>query len=304
MGYDICMEPKIAKCLTSDGQAIISAVSAGAVIQESMKRIRAFPPAMYHLGSAMMSALLCQSLPDRQENEKLDFQWKCDEGPFSSLYVECRNRSQIRGTILNPQTVSEDLKVSMGPGLLQARRLLPLMATPLSTGIISAKGDVVLDVLNYLEMSEQKICALSVWIDIVWDDNSEDEKVPFQVRQAYGFLVHVLPQESLEKTHEILFQWDQHIQRLGPISQWELGKQPLETILRFLSGEKSPNMTWEKKIESFCSCDEDRAARALAFVDRQDVLEKVNNIPTAGTSHEVRCEFCGKTYVLKSLALG
>lgn len=298
------MAGRIQKCLTKDGQAVIVALEARDLLQESMTRLKAYPPAMDHLGSALMASLLCQALPDRKVDERIDFQWKVDQGPFGSLFVECRNQYQVRGTILHPQTMANDLKVSMGPGLLQVRRLDPDRELPLSTGIVPANGDVVQDVLSYLELSEQKICALAIWLDIAWDDQAADEKVPFKIRNAYAFLVHVLPQDNISKTHEVLYDWDRHIADLGPLSQWELGLKPLATILKFLSGESHPNMTWDHKIESFCTCDEDRAARALAFVDREDFVEQYPSAPAAGTSHEVRCEFCGRVYILKSLAQG
>jgi redox-regulated HSP33 family molecular chaperone len=258
---------------------------------------------MYHLGSALLASALCQALPDRKEDERIDFQWKVDQGPFGSLFVECRNRRQVRGTILHAQTAGQELKIPMGPGLLQVRRLDAKVELPLSTGIVPASGDVVQDVLNYLDLSEQKMCALSIFIDISWDDHGENEKLPFRINHARAFLVHVLPQKDIAKTHEVLFQWDQHIQELGPLSSWELGAKPASTILKFISGEQQPNVTWEEKLESFCNCDEDRAARALAFIDRQDFVEKVPSTPQAGSIHEVRCEFCGRTYTLKSMAL-
>ena len=177
-----------------------------------------------------------------------------------------------------PRADVPNLTTPLGEGLLQVRRTRGVV----TTGIVPAKGNVTLDILEYLEKSEQKNCAMNLWVDIQSRETSES---PFYVRRALGYAVHVVPLRTLEEQNRSLYLWDKHIDSLGPLHKWVLGDDPTKDMLSFVTAEFNPRIIFDQSVTFFCTCSEERAERALAIADE--------------TSGEVRCEFCGKVYLLK-----
>lgn len=288
---------RVRRYLTADGEAVIIAASLGTITNESMGRLRALPPAALVLGEAMVGAALIQGLPDRQPDEKLEVQWR-SQGPFGSLFVDVRDLRQIRGTLTHPQPEVSEIRSSMGPGHLQIQRVQKNR----STGIIESTGNVVTDYLSYLERSEQKLCSMGVWVNIAARKEATDVW-PFQVKEAYGYLVHVMPARVVSEQDARLWRWHSHLESLGPMSHWMFKNDPLDDIGAYISAELNPRITWEQSLEFSCTCNEERAGRALALAN--DKQKEFSNETNAGTNSEadaevIRCEFCGRVYRIKA----
>ena len=278
---------RIAKALTKDKQAIVVAIDCRNVIEESLNRLHSWPGSIIKIGQALMAAALVQALPDHADDDKFELQWRVD-GPFGHLFSECRGRTDLRGTILYPQANVADLNASLGKGLLQARRVRKGTA---SVGIVEANGDVTLDVLDYLERSEQKNCAMNLWVDVAIDESRGMDQ-PFKVRNALGFLVHVLPQPTKAIEDQHLFQWDQHLNSLGKLSKWVIGSDPTSDMLSFVTAEFKPEVIASDTPVFSCSCSEERAEKALLLAQNVDPLPELTG------PEDVECEYCGKVYHL------
>lgn len=294
---------QIKKCVTRDKEAVIVAIEARNLVAEVQQIHRAAPAGTYHLGYGLMAGLLLQALPDAQVEEKLELQWK-SQGPFGSLYIEAREGGRVRGTLGNasPPESGESLEVGLGEGLFQVRRFKKSDGVAsgdtspiVTTGIVEAKGNVILDCLEYLERSEQRMCSMNLWIDISINKNNLDN--PFQVNQALGFLVHVMGAHQQQVSDAKLWQWDQHLRSLGRLKSWMLGPDPTADILSFISGEYKPYISGSYSVSSFCTCSEERAERALAIVSQQD--KKEGREPLTG-QQPVVCEFCGRQYDIQT----
>lgn len=281
----------LVKTISENQEAVIYALDATELVQESMERVGTFPPATKHLGQAMMASVLLQALADSETNETLSLQWMC-EGAFGHCYAEARNYGEVRGTIQNPQAPVTDYETTLGPGLLQVRRGRGPVAT---TSVVNATGNVSNDVVEYLEQSEQKNCGINLSVQLEWDPADESK---FRVKEARGYLVHILPQPTEQKLNEALLRWDRQMQALGPISRWALreGQTTLD-MLRLISGEPEPKVVMNQRVVFSCNCSEERATRALALLETQEAKE--------GTIHEepeteIRCEFCGRVYHIQA----
>lgn len=277
------------KALSKNGEAVVYALNATQIVQESLERLDAWPPATKHLGQGMMAALLLQALADTESSETLSLQWMC-EGPFGHLFAEARNFGEVRATIREPRPDVDNYETGLGTGLLQVRRARGKAAT---TSIVNSKGLVSEDIVEYLEQSEQKNCGVNFSVQIEWD--SED-KNKFRVRSALAYMVHVLPQPTEQKLNEALLRWDRQMLALGSISHWLLrSEQSTQDMLRLLLGEEEPNIVMTQRVAFSCSCTVQRAARALAMVESQAEKEgeKIEKAPT-----EIRCEYCGKSYTI------
>jgi molecular chaperone Hsp33 len=283
---------RIVKTLSADREAVIIAVDACLALGESMQRLHTAPPSMIHLGQAMLSGLLIQALPDRHPDERLSLQWSVN-GPFGNLHVDCLSPHSVRGTIDQPQAQVMSLRTSLGTGLLQVRRARPGTSQEISTGIIAAQGHVSNDVLSYLEQSEQKLCAMNVFVDLEYLEADLPEN-SFRVRKALGYLVHVLPAKNPTETDRRLWAWHKHLESLRGLSQWDLNAQdPSLDILRFISGEKNPSLVLDAPVKFECRCNVSRAERALSLASTETPAESSDKIDQV---IRVTCEYCGRHY--------
>ncbi|MGZ3653660.1 MAG: Hsp33 family molecular chaperone HslO [Bdellovibrionota bacterium] len=279
------------KALSENGEAVIYALDATSLVQESLERLAAFPPATKHLGQSMMAALLLQALNDSDESESLSLQWMC-EGPFGHLYAEARNFGEVRGTIREPQAPVTDYETRLGPGLLQVRRYKGTRGT---TSIVNSAGDVSLDIVEYLEQSEQKNCGVNFSVVVDWADET---KTKFVVRAALAYLVHVMPQPSEQKLNDALLRWNRQMESLGAISRWHLRSEEVTAdMLRLITGEPEPRIVMTQRVTFQCNCNVDRALRALALLEAQEAKEKAPGSISAAPT-QIRCEYCGKTYTI------
>lgn len=280
------MSSQIQKLLTADRQTQILLIDAKEVLQDSLVRLKAWPPSMIHLGQALMSANLLQALLSKEETSKISLQWSV-RGPFGGLFVEASARGHTRGTILEPQAAVTNMHAKLGTGLLQVRR----NQVEVTTGMVEAEGDVCMDVLNYLRQSEQRPCAMNLWVDLNWDETRKDH--PVYVRHALGYLLEVLPDEKGQVQNQTLQQWENFLADLGKLSRWDIDeKKPLESMARFLDPGQKPNPIFFQNIKFQCSCSEERAQRALTLALEQDSSQPRKS------SEFLRCEFCGKSYEL------
>lgn len=263
----------------------LSVLNAKELIETSMRRTEAWPPAAIHLGQALMSQALLTSILTKETKGKISLQWS-SEGPFGGLYVEGQPNGKTRGTISIPQAAVQDLHAGMGPGQLQVRKAFQQQ----SQGIIRSRGDVCADVLHYLEQSEQRQCAMNLWVDLKWSDQSEDH--PVQVKHALGFLLEALPTESSAQNALKTTVWEARLNELGSLSNWDL---PKENVVDFIADQIFEGIEkkeiLQQKIYFDCPCTEERAERALTLAVAQSGDPRE-------TSEEIRCEFCGKVYQL------
>lgn len=277
------------KAISENREAVVYTVDATSVVQESMERIGLFPPATVHLGQGMMAAVLLQALTDQEDKESVSLQWMCN-GPFGHLYVDAKNYGECRGTIQNPPHVL-DYDTKLGPGILQVLR----KRQGTTTGVVNAVGDVPLDVLHYLESSEQKSCGLSVSVRVDWENEA---KTKFRVHHALGYLIHILPQPTEQKKNDALLRWDRQMRTLGPISRWLLRKNETTLdMLTLITGEEKPNVIMNQRVIFSCNCTEERAAKALALLAEQ---EKKEGALVSQKEAEIRCEYCGQVYLIPS----
>jgi molecular chaperone Hsp33 len=279
------------KMMAENGEALIYGIDATETVQESMERLQSFPPATVHLGQAMMAAILLQAMSAEKEGaETVALEWIVD-GPFGHLYAEARNYGEVRSTIGNPQAPIFDYTTKLGQGQLRVRRTRTLS----TTGLVSASGDVVLDLLSYLENSEQRQAGMNLSVQIAWKDPASPEK-GFTVERAIGYVVDILPQSSPEKFTEALVRWNRRMLEIPQLSRWALQDSDRVTgMLQLISGEPNPKISLVQRVVFSCHCSEERAERALALAKSHDPDSPAQSEQV----HEVKCEYCGRVYSIQ-----
>ena len=263
----------------------LSVIDAKELVETSMLRTEARPPATLHLGQALISQALLTSVLTKETEGKLSLQWSSN-GPFGDLYVEGQPNGKTRGTIMKPQAPVQNMYAGMGPGQLQVRKAFKQQ----SQGIIRSRGDVCADVLHYLEQAEQRQCAMNLWVDLQWNEQAKGH--PVEVKRALGFLLEALPGESQTQDQLKATLWESRLNELGSLSNWQIPEHDAVNFIAdmiFEGVEKKEIL--HQKVYFDCPCSEERAERALTLAVQQtgDPREE---------SEEIRCEFCGKVYTL------
>lgn len=287
------------KSLSEDKSALLVTVEARALVEDIAKRVKAYPPAIKHLGEGVVGAILLHALGDTSEEEKLELQWRAS-GPFGNLFVDVLESGNVRGTIQNPRPEVYDFNQDLGDGLMQVRRVKE--KTLSSTGIVQSQGKVAQDLVDYLNNSEQKSCLMNLFVDIDWDDEAakKGDPTPFVVRRAEGFLIHILPsQDPKIKLEDYIRLWMQRTDVAGPLSQWAVPEDSVEKahafMLHLLTVGSKPSAYGIEGVNFECTCSEQRAERALALLSERerDHLAEENE---GKEKVEIRCEYCGEQY--------
>lgn len=274
---------QLKKVLLDKGSVQLIAVDATDLIQHSMARLDAWPPATIHLGQGLLSALTLLSIFTKDQAGKLSLQWS-STGPFGDLYVEADPQGNVRGTILKPHAAVQNLYASMGPGKLMVRKSFHNS----TTGIVQSEGDVCADILNYMDQSEQRRCAMNLWVDLAWDDKNLES--PVVVKKAVGYLLETLPDADPRRQTLKAQLWEDRLKEMGTLSKWNLETHRIaDSLIENIAQSSDVKETMDLKIRFHCNCSEERAERALALAVKETGQPQVEE-------ENIRCEFCGKTY--------
>lgn len=269
---------KIVKYTTHDTSAQFLFIDATETINTVLEKTGAQPPAGIHLGQALLSCFLIHELSAKESKHKTKLQWSVD-GIFGTLYVDVNENRQGRGVIQNPTAFNGAVSESLGQGIFQVLR----DEKKIHTGIVVSKGDVCLDSLEYLHQSEQRRCAMNLWVD--YDLSSSNLKLS----SAYGYFFEVFPQEDPLRYELISTFWDEKIRELGSLSQWNINRNDPITSMADIALETTGRKTFEEPVSFGCNCSMERAKRALAFANQQEETPEK-------TVAQITCEYCGHVY--------
>jgi len=295
---DGTLSGSIKKALGPKAEALMVAIDATESIDELVQNLAIYPPSAYHLGQAVLGSMLIQAMSDTDDHERYDLQWKI-EGPFGNLVAEALDTGKYRASIAKTQTAEDTFGKPLGDGILQVRRSNK-DGKQVASGLIETLGTVAEDLTDYLERSEQKKCALALYVNIDWDE-SRGKEFPFKVKKAIGYLVHILPADSEAKQDVTVAMWDKHLKDLGPMSNWELPEDPdkaTSAIFSFLTGLPENPITYSSQIQQNCPCSESRIFRAVELLTNSEKKWILNGPEEQQKkeSLEVECEFCGQVY--------
>jgi redox-regulated HSP33 family molecular chaperone len=269
---------QIAKYTTHDSSAQFIFVDATETVNQVLHRTGSLPPAGIHLGQALVACYLVHELSAKDDLHRTKLQWSVD-GNFGNVYVDVNEHRQGRGTIYNPTAFSGDITESLGTGILQVLR----DQQKTHTGIVNSNGDVCTDILEYLHQSEQRRCAMNLWIN--YDLKSKDLKI----KSALGYFFEVFPQQDSMRSELISTFWDEKLAELGTLSKWNIDLDDPIASMAQISLDRTGKRTFEAPISFGCNCSLERAERALAFANQQD---KSQDQQTA----EIVCEYCSQVY--------
>ncbi len=211
-------------------------------------------------------------------------------GRLGHVFADVTAEGDLRGYIKNPSLafpVGRDEAIRgrrlVGPGIgegsLAVIRLGEGAAfTQSTTELVS--GDIDLDVEHYLSSSAQIATCLAC--DVVLDEQN-------RVVRAGGFIAQALPGGDRQRLSELRSAI--HDGKLALLLD-EAGDDPLR-LLAAIAPDAEP-VGERKALRWRCRCSPERVRSALAVLDIAELADMIDKNETS----DVRCQFCGKTYVI------
>ncbi len=271
----------VSRGLLAGGAFRIFAVKADSLVQESMRRQNLSPLAAAALGRLMMAGMMMAldtKLKKARVTLKLD-----GGGPLGLVVADAEPQGSVRGYVTHPEvelSPSPSGKLDVAGGVGQNGTLCVFrdvrMKEPVSSQVPLVSGEVAEDIAQYYRLSEQTATAVGLGV----------LASPGKVLSAGGYMVQVLP----GATEEIILEIEDRIRKQPSVSRLveahEDARSAVETLFEGLEFE------WFGDVEFNLSC---RCSRELA---KALLLESFGK-ESPGGAQEVRCHFCGTSYVFQ-----
>ena len=284
-GEKVRLGDHLVRGTAADGFIRAVAVTARGVVQTAHENHGTSAVASAALGRLMMGALMMASI-FKSEDELLTLQVKGD-GPLGGLTVTANNRGQVKGFANHPHVWVApraegklDVGAAVGKGTLSVVRDLPGME-PYTSQTELVSGEIGDDLAAYFLLSDQIPTSVGVGV-LVNGDTS--------IRQAGGFIIQLMPGYDDELVDEL------EAALAGVSSVTDLLEQGLDPagILRTLLADFDFQELEVAPVEFHCSCDHERASRAVLALGREEIEDMIAKNETA----EAHCHFCGRVHYL------
>ena len=278
------MMGKITRCITSDGNIVMTAADTTDIVARAEKIHETSAVTTAALGRLMTACSLAgQAL--KGENDTVSFQIKAD-GPAGSLVTVSDSGGNVRGYVENPivELPLNNLgKLDVGSAVGKNGYLTVIkdlgLKEPYVGSVELVSGEIAEDVTEYYASSEQTptVCALGVL--------TNKDTTP---RAAGGFLLQLLPYAD----ETIIPTLEKNIASLPPISSMindGLGGE--DVIAKVLDGIEY-DVFDNFDIDYICPCTRETYIKGLMSLGKAE-LERLCN---AEEKIETRCMYCGATH--------
>ncbi len=276
---------QVHKFYSEDLMLRVSAAVTTEVVREMKQKQSTFPLPTMACGQAMTGALLIASQLSAAQRVGLHFR---GNGPLGWFYTEATYECQVRGYCSNPLADARtkegqlDMGKGLGSGLLTVTRNLPFQRQPHSGIVPLIGGEISQNIAHYLFQSHQVPSIVSLTVSLDKDG---------EVTAAGGVLVEVMPGADENFIHTL----EARCRQAPALSKEILGGAPPEKFAQnYVHDSKLVLVEHPYSIQYSCRCEQERAARAVAFLGRPTVSEMV----LKGKDVAVTCEFCGQTYTV------
>lgn len=275
---------QIVRVIAKGAPVKAAAISARDTVERARAIHDCWPVASAALGRLLMAASMMGAAM-KEEDASVTLRVR-GGGPLGALTAVSDSSGNVRGYVQNPAVDVPrkakgklDVGAAVGAdGELTVIRDLGLKE-PYIGSVQLVGGEIAEDVAAYFVESEQvpTACALGVLI-------APDQTV----QAAGGYLIQLLP--GADET--VISSLERGVARLGAVSaRLDGGMDPLE-LLREVLSEFELEVLESTPIEYRCYCSEDRVARALISLGKDELTSLIEEQGGA----ELTCQFCDKVY--------
>lgn len=276
---------KLIRCITSDGAVMASAIDSTEIVAEAEKLHKTSAVVTAALGRLLTAASMMGNM---LKGEKDTVTVKIDGGgPAGAVTAVADSRGFVRGYAVNPVVeiplkANGKLDVSGAVGTNGNVFVIKDLGLkePYSGFVPIVSGEIAEDITSYYAVSEQipTVCALGVLVN-----------PDLTVKKAGGYIIQLLPAAD-ESTISRL---EENLNKARPVTeQLDEGKDILDILKAMLDGFETEVLS-ENEVAYKCRCSRERTEKTLASLN----LSELESIAQEEEWIEIKCSFCGKTYI-------
>lgn len=276
---------KLIRCITSDGAVMASAIDSTEIVAEAEKLHKTSAVVTAALGRLLTAASMMGNM---LKGEKDTVTVKIDGGgPAGAVTAVADSCGFVRGYAVNPIVeiplkANGKLDVSGAVGTNGNVFVIKDLGLkePYSGFVPIVSGEIAEDITSYYAVSEQipTVCALGVLVN-----------PDLTVKKAGGYIIQLLPAAD-ESTISRL---EENLNKARPVTeQLDEGKDILDILKAMLDGFETEVLS-ENEVGYKCRCSRERTEKTLASLN----MSELESIAQEEESIEIKCSFCGKTYI-------
>lgn len=272
---------KLAIGMARNNRIRIYATTTSKLVEQARVKHDMWPTSTAALGRVMSIALMMASMQKGKE-ESVTIQIKGD-AMIETILVNAKNNGSVKGYISEPHVMlsyndTNKLAVgqAIGNGFLRVSKDLKLKNEFVGTVDLQT-GEIGEDFAYYFTVSEQIPSAVSVGV-LVNTDNS--------VMASGGLIIQVMP----DATEEDIKETEKVVSNLKPISELVSQGQTASQVIENLF--EDAKVLLEKDVFFKCDCSRERMLNGLSTLDKEDILEMIQDKETI----ETVCNFCNEKY--------
>ena len=247
-----------------------------------------------HKTSAVVTAALGRLLTaasmmgNMLKGEKDTITVKIDgKGPAGAITAVSDSRGFVRGYAVNPVVeipLKPNGKLDVSGAIGTDGNVFVIkdlgLKEPYNGFVPIVSGEIAEDITSYYAVSEQipTVCALGVLVN-----------PDLTVKKAGGYIIQLLPAAD-EST---ISQLEENLKNARPVTeQLDEGKDILDIVKDMLSGFEVEVLD-ENQVEYQCRCSRERTEKTIASLN----LAELESIAKEEEAVEIKCSFCGKSYI-------
>lgn len=279
---------KLIRCITSDGQVMVSAIDSTDIVAKSEKVHSTSAVCTAALGRLLTATSLMGNMLKGVDNTitvKL-----AGDGPAGSLIVAADYKGNVRGYVMNPVVeipLKENGKLDVSGAVGTSGTLYVIkdlgLKDPYNGFVPITSGEIAEDITAYYAISEQipTVCALGVLVN-----------PDLSVRKAGGYIIQLLPAAENSTIDKL----EENIKHIKPVTTLLEEGMDIEDIVREALKGFEVEVLYTDYPEYKCKCSRERVEGALISLGAEELTSMANDLPVS----EVKCHFCNTAYKFTS----
>lgn len=276
---------KLIRCITSDGAVMASAIDSTEIVAEAERLHKTSAVVTAALGRLLTAASMMGNM---LKGEKDTVTVKIDGGgPAGAVTAVADSHGFVRGYAVNPVVeipLKPNGKLDVSGAIGTDGNVFVIkdlgLKEPYSGFVPIVSGEIAEDITSYYAVSEQipTVCALGVLVN-----------PDLTVKKAGGYIIQLLPAAD-ENTVSRL---EENLKKARPVTeQLDKGKDILDILKAMLDGFDTEVLS-TNDIGYKCRCSRERTEKTIASLGIAELESIAEEMPEV----EVKCSFCGKSYV-------
>ncbi|MGE4232852.1 MAG: Hsp33 family molecular chaperone HslO [Bacteriovoracia bacterium] len=266
------------KCISIGGNIHATAIQGTNLVSLAASQHKYGALESLALGESLLGSLLMASTC--KEGERVSIVVR-GNGLLRQAVADADPSGVARGFVVAGEGVLDDDSAPWQDGTLTVVRQKQHEKEPYTGTVPCLTGYFAKDLTYYLSQSEQIPSAVGIAVNI---------EQTGEVLSAGAFLVQIMAGATDEEVKEV----EKNIQKMKTFAAQIADLVDPSALLGQIFSPMTFTIVENKELDLFCNCSKNRVKNAMYMVGEQELKEMIN----VDHGAKVRCDFCGKEYVL------